>query len=278
MKTKGVIIFILVCVVFYLMLTPRHRQNHSPYIEKVRRFSKIGNAIEYYSWDHDGQLPLKLSELYPHYIKTNELSVFYPPDSTNQPPGWNLKPELADDFSDCIYLGASGISHEVIAYERENAKNTSGGKLLIIIPGAGESDATKPELNELLSTNDSWLLENYRKERVIYYECNLHGSLNLYRGDFGAYPNGDNASVLKILRGDNPAKKQYHSNFRRERDSNGQDLDPWGTPYLIKSDGNRVRMKSAGNNRVFDHIGSTNYDNICFTITNGAIMGDDSKF
>jgi hypothetical protein len=150
--------------------------------------------------------------------------------------------------------------------------------LRIIPPGGGVYDVTELELHQLLHTNESDVLERLHKERVIYYEANLHASLNSYRIDFGSYPRGDNASVTRVLCGENPTKTQYHSSYVQERNSHGEDLDPWGMPYFIKSDGNKVQIKSAGSNRKFDEIGSTNYDDICFSVTNGSVIGDDSKF
>lgn len=279
MKTQHIVVLMLFCVaVFYCLLTPRHSQIHSASFEKMKRFSKIAGALEKYSYDHDDQLPSKLSELFPQYIGTNELSVFYPQNSKNLPPSWNSKPELVDSFSDFVYLGTTGILHEVIAYEREGNGNTNVAKLNIIFPHGGGTTITKKEIDDLLSTNDCELLEYFRKEQVTYYEANLHASLNVYRDDFRTYPQGDNASVTKILRGDNPKKEQYHSSYKQERNSSGEDLDPWGTPYLIKSDGNKVQIKSAGKSRTFDQIGSTNYDDICFSIANGSVIGDDTKF
>ncbi len=279
MKTQYVIILTLFCVaVFYFLLTPRHLPIHGASSEKMKRFSIIGNALENYSYDHDGELPAKLSKLYPRYVSANGLSVFYPSDLKNLPSDWNSKSELIDSFSDCVYLGTSGLPHEVIAYEREGNGKANAAKLNIIFPHGGGTTITKQELNDLLSTNDCELLEYFRKEQVTYYEANLHASLNSYRDDFGSYPRGDNASVTKILRGDNPKKEQYHSSYKQERNSNGEDLDPWGIPYLMKSDGNKVQIKSAGRNRAFDQIGSTNYDDICFSIANGSVIGDDTKF
>ena len=112
----------------------------------------------------------------------------------------------------------------------------------------------------------------------MYYQCNLHGSLNLYREKFGAYPRGNNADISRALRGDNPAKEQFAFTFTIERSASGEDLDPWGTPYLLQSDGFKVQMKSAGRNRKLDTLTSSNYDDMCFTITNGSIMGSDTRF
>jgi hypothetical protein len=279
MKIQHTVIVGLACVaVSFYLLMPRHLRIHSGSFETMKRFSKIGYALENYSYDHDGQLPVKLSELYPQYIGTNGLLVFYPLDSKKLPTDWNSKPELVDTLSDCVYIGASGIPHEVIAYEREKDGNTNRTKLNIIFPHGGGTHVTKQELDDLLSTNASTLLEYFHKDRVMNYEANLYASLNSYRDDFRTYPRGDNASVTKILRGDNPTKRQYHSSYKQERNSNSEDLDPWGTLYFIKSDGNKVQMKSAGSNRTFDQIGSTNFDDICFSVASGSVIGDDTKF
>jgi len=247
-KAKYFILLLFICVGLYLVLWPHNRESHSAEFETIVRFSKIGNAIEHFAWDHQGQLPAKLSDLTPQYI---------------------------DTISNCVYLGTNGISHEVIAYESNPLPNA---KISIIPPGGGVYQVTESELDQLLHTNESAVLERLHKERVIYYEANLRASLNSYRIDFGTYPRGDNASVIHVLSGDNPTKTQYHSSYAQERNSHGEDLDPWGTPYFIKSDGNNVQIKSAGTNRKFDELGSTNYDDICNSVSNGSVIGDDTKF
>jgi hypothetical protein len=285
MKAQRIIIAILVCLVFLcLVFWPHHKPKHGGGFERSLRFSKIGNAIEKFTWDHRGQLPAKLSDLVPRYISRDQQSVFYPPEmlipsTKSLPPDWDHKPELTDTLSDCVYLGATGVPCEVIAYERDGKWNHAPtAKRQIIPPSGGVYPVTKLELEELLHTNRSAVLERMRKERVVYYEANLHASLNSYRIDVGTYPRGDNASVTRVLRGENPARKQYHCSYEQERNSHGEDLDPWGTPYLIESDGNRVRMKSAGSNRKFDQVGSLDYDDICFSIAGGSVIGDDNKF
>jgi hypothetical protein len=283
MKVLRVTIIALVCMTLYLGLRPGHVKDHSPEFATVIRLNKIGNAIEHYSYDHDNQLPAKLSALVPNYIGVDQLSLFYPPDLLNSrikglPSDWKSKPELVDTFSDCVYLGTVGISRQIIAYEREGEWNRADGQLHIIPPHGGLNAVTKAELDELLHASDSAVLERMRKQRVTYYEANLHASLNWYRIDFGSYPHGDNAAVTRVLRGENPSKKQYHSGYEQERNAHGEDLDPWGTPYLIASDGSTVRIKSAGSNRQFDQLDSTNYDDICFSITGGSLDGTDTKF
>ncbi|HUZ06613.1 MAG TPA: hypothetical protein VMV89_03920, partial [Candidatus Paceibacterota bacterium] len=74
------------------------------------------------------------------------------------------------------------ISREVIVYESNSSSNI---QLRIIPPGGGVNHVTKLELDQLLHTNESAVLERLHKERVIYYEANLEASLNSYRIDFG---------------------------------------------------------------------------------------------
>ena len=284
MKLKHAVVAVLLCLLFLLLLQPRSPRNRSPSFEATKRFALVGGAILRYSWDHENQLPAKLSELVPQYIDLNQLSVFYPPEliasqAKSLPPGWNSNPALVDTFSDCVYLGVTGLPHEVVAYEREGEWNRSnGGILRIIPPGGGVNSVTKLELDELLHQTGSSVLDRLRKQRAIYYEANLHASLNSYRLEFGTYPLGDNISVTKALGGENAANKRFHSSYPQELSPLGENLDPWGTPYFIESDGTKVRIKSAGSNRKFDKIETEGYDDICFSIMGGSVVGDGSRF
>ncbi len=285
MKSKHLFVLGLICVVLLFGLWARHRDpQRSSQFQTLVRFSKIGNAIEHYTWDHQGNLPSKLSDLVPQYIGVSQLSVFYPtgipvPVATNSPTDLHENIRLIDTSSDCIYLGAAGIAREVIAFERVDKKNHGSNAWYHIIPPGGGVDAiTAMELDDLLKTNESPVLDRLRREDVMYYEGNLHASLNGYRLDFGSYPLGDNASIIRVLKGDNPAKRAYHSRYVPESNVQGEDLDPWGTPYLMASDGHKVRIKSAGRNRQFDQLGSTNYDDLCFSFTNGSPIGDGRPF
>src|SRR5258706_16277825 len=101
MRIQRVIILALVCFVIYLVLWPHHKQRHDTEFETAKRFSKIGNATMHFFWDHDNQLPLKLSDLVPKYISPDELAVFYrsgmlDPTTKTLPSDWNRNPELID--------------------------------------------------------------------------------------------------------------------------------------------------------------------------------------
>lgn len=246
-------------------------------VSAMRRFALIHDAIEAFSRDHGSELPVSLSDLVPKYIGFTNLGLFYPANggsapATQPPASEGYSTAQLGNTSDCVYLGTSGIPHEILAYERDGAwKHEFGPRRLIIRLGGGVSTVTATELDDLLHKGESAILERLRKERVTYYEANLHASLNVYRIDHGKYPVGDNASVIRVLIG----KEQSYEEVRNQH---GEDLDPWGTPYLIESDGTKVRIKSAGGNRRFDRLGATDYDDICFTVTGGSTIGDGTPF
>jgi len=226
-------------------------RHHNLKYAPILRFAKIGAALQHYAWDHNDQLPATLTDLVPRYISNDELS-------------------------DCVYIGAAGIPSEVIAYQRETKQ--AANERQILSPGFGVHTVTASELEQLLLGTESPALDRLRRDSVTYYEANLHASLNCYRTKLGSYPAGDNPSVTGALRGRNPAEERFHSSYKEERNSHGEELDPWGSPYWIESDGNRVRVKSAGINRQFDPLSSSQYDDICFTIAGGSVSGDDTKF
>jgi|SRR5579859_5106794 len=247
----------------------RSRNAPAGEFDTVKRYSQIGNAIVRYSWDHGDQLPQRLSDLIPGYIAKEDLALFYPrEDQTRLPSNWKQKTQLIDSESDCVYLGAAGIQREILVYEKRVQRNPkSSSRLHIIPPGGGVISLTIAELDDLLHKHASPVLDRMRRTRVMDYEANFHAALNGYRFDFGLYPKGDNVAVTRVLRGQNPTKKQYHSSYPQERNERGEDLDPWGTPYVIESDGDTVRIKSAGANPV-----------MCLTVTKGAIVANDQPF
>ena len=79
----------------------------------------------------------------------------------------------------------------------------------------------------------------------------LYSGMETYKNDFGKYPNGDNATIMKALCGDNPKGEQlfHFSDRSREhaRNQNGQCVDGWGTAFQIDfSPTNTVVIASAG--------------------------------
>jgi len=243
----------------------------------VRRFSAIARALQRSAWESGGRLPSKLSDLVPRYIPADGLSLFHPPcaggDGENGlPPDRDVKPGLADGYSDCVYLGAPGIPRGLIAHER------SGPRRCVITPDFGTHHMSESNLNIVLRSDGGEVLEGLRADRASIYGYNLSASLNAYHMKLGAYPRGDNASVIRALLGENPKGIRLHFRHESEKSAQGEDLDPWGTPYQIESDGNVVRIKSAGKNRTFDRVGAEGYDDICCSIAGGSPFSSDEKF
>jgi hypothetical protein len=212
------------------------------------RFGEIRSAIHRFSWEHGHRLPEKVSELTPEYI-------------------------AADQLSNSVYLGATGIAREIIAYEGEGQSNRASNQRSVINVDFSVVLVTLSELDQMLHEINSPRLEGIRRNRVIQYMAHLSGSCDTYRLRFGGYPTGDNASVTRVLRDDD-----LFLNFEQEINARGEELDPWGTPYWIGSDGEVVRVKSAGPNRRFERTDSPDYDDICFTFARGSGRGEDTKF
>jgi hypothetical protein len=71
-----------------------------------------------------------------------------------------------------------------------------------------------------------------------------------YKYEFGSYPTGDCAQVLKKLFGDNPKKIEFLRPKNMSINQAGEFLDPWGTPYAISfSSTNSFIISSAGKDK-----------------------------
>ena len=84
----------------------------------------------------------------------------------------------------------------------------------------------------------------------------LYFGLETYKNDFGNFPVGDNAAVMKMLCGDNPKGAQlfHFSDRSREHAKNwrGQCVDGWGTAFQIDfSPTNNPVIRSAGLDKAF---------------------------
>jgi hypothetical protein len=86
----------------------------------------------------------------------------------------------------------------------------------------------------------------------------LTTALKLYRQEYGGFPSGDNAAVVRALNGANPRKMVFLPSPRRSFSSEcptvvlsqGQAVDAWNTPlrFHLKE---RLRIESAGEDRTF---------------------------
>ena len=80
----------------------------------------------------------------------------------------------------------------------------------------------------------------------------LHAEIVNYQNEFGGYPNGNNAQVLKKLFGDNPERIEFLRPKNMSINKAGEFLDPWGTPYIINFlSTNGFIIASAGRDKIF---------------------------
>ena len=79
----------------------------------------------------------------------------------------------------------------------------------------------------------------------------MRSVIQKYGATFGGNPVGTNAEITRALNGDNPG----HANFLggipgTQINSNGELLDPWGTPYFFHQvSGSDMEVHSAGPDR-----------------------------
>jgi type II secretory pathway pseudopilin PulG len=77
-------------------------------------------------------------------------------------------------------------------------------------------------------------------------------ALKTYQSANGTYPNAESTALLKKLLGDNPQKTIFVSIKAGSINTNGEYLDPWGTPYSISfPTTNSFVISSAGKDKIF---------------------------
>jgi Type II secretion system (T2SS), protein G len=83
-------------------------------------------------------------------------------------------------------------------------------------------------------------------------ERQLSLSIESYKQMFGNYPTGENASIVKILAGDNSQKLRMFNLNVNSTNKNGELVDPWKTAYKFVFDGtNSYTILSAGIDQKF---------------------------
>ena len=80
----------------------------------------------------------------------------------------------------------------------------------------------------------------------------LFYALQQYKEKVGSYPVGNNAEVVKALQGNNPKNLMILVGRKKEINSKGEFVDPWGTPLRIYFAGEGILIRSAGPNKRFD--------------------------
>jgi hypothetical protein len=89
---------------------------------------------------------------------------------------------------------------------------------------------------------------------------NLFYALQKYKEQVGSYPVGNNAEIVKALMGNNSKNLMILVGRKKDLDSKGQIVDPWGTPLRIYFAGEGILIRSAGPNKRFDDSTAQNQD------------------
>jgi hypothetical protein len=89
---------------------------------------------------------------------------------------------------------------------------------------------------------------------------NLFIALQQYKERVGSYPVGSNMDVAKALQGNNAKNLIILVGRKKDLNSKGEFVDPWGTPLRIYFAGEGVLVRSAGPNKRFDDSTVLNQD------------------
>ena len=81
---------------------------------------------------------------------------------------------------------------------------------------------------------------------------NLFFALQQYKQYVGTYPVGNNAEIASALQGNNLKKVIILVGRKKDLNSKGEIVDPWGTPLRIYFAGEGILIRSAGPNKRFD--------------------------
>jgi len=88
-------------------------------------------------------------------------------------------------------------------------------------------------------------------------------AMESFRHEYGSFPSGNSAEILKVLVGDNPKKICFLSLETHSKNQFGQYIDPWQIPFRIILTPTNITIQSAGKNGVFGDA-----DDISMTSTN----------
>lgn len=96
--------------------------------------------------------------------------------------------------------------------------------------------------------------------RIDVETTEILNAIHSYKADFGAFPAGDSRAVFRALRGQNSRKIVYFQCSPKSLSSEGDLLDPWGTPYKLYFSGDEVLIRSAGSDKHFEDSGDKHFD------------------
>ncbi|CAN5566924.1 hypothetical protein BH09VER1_BH09VER1_48400 [soil metagenome] len=90
----------------------------------------------------------------------------------------------------------------------------------------------------------------------------MEAAAESYQADHGHYPTGDAAAISKALTGDGHSNHKVYIEWPAKSIApSGALLDPWGTPYRLKS-GHGFFIQSAGPNKRFEDSKAPGSDDI----------------
>ena len=108
----------------------------------------------------------------------------------------------------------------------------------------------------LVLTLSSMFARRVDRQAQAYFEEATHliEALQNYRRTVGRFPTGGSAQIVDALSGDGVSGEKVLLMTRVEgrRNSEGQLLDPWGTPVQIFFAGDSILVRSAGPNGSFE--------------------------
>ena len=88
----------------------------------------------------------------------------------------------------------------------------------------------------------------------------LFEALQTYKERLGVYPVGSNAEVVKAMMGNNAKSLIILVGRKKNLNTKGELVDPWGTPFRIYFAGEGIMIRSAGPNKRFDDSTVPNSD------------------
>lgn len=122
---KRGLILVAALVTLFIMIIFLGPSNYNPKNPKVIRFfniSRIETALYEYRRDHNGHLPIQLSELATNYVKLKDVGCFFWPLATNNNSNSysaDILKEI-DSNSAFVYLGEKGISANIIIFQKSS--------------------------------------------------------------------------------------------------------------------------------------------------------------
>jgi hypothetical protein len=104
--------------------------------------------------------------------------------------------------------------------------------------------------------------DDVEHESVADQGLKLLAAFEAYHAEFGAYPTGSAASIMRELRGENAKQTVFFECREESLNEAGELLDPWGNPFQItfEPETGKPLLHSAGKNRIFEPAGTISGD------------------